>query len=97
MITEITTQPVNLTVIALENITLNCSASVEDVTYSWHRVSGSVPSRSIGQSSNIFTIPRIIPPDEGMYYCIASKESVRVESNRALIRVDGKQLYVIKS
>ena len=97
MVTEITTQPVNLTVIALENVTLNCSASVDDVTYSWHCVSGSVPSRSIGQNSNTFTISGIIPPDEGMYYCIASKESVRVESNRALIRVDGKELYVMKS
>ena len=97
MVTEITTQPVNLTVIALENITLNCTASIDDVTYSYYRVSGSLPSRSVGQNSNTFTIPRIIPPDEGMYYCIASKESVRVESNRALIRVDGKELYVIKS
>ena len=67
------------------------------MTYSWHRVSGRVPSRSIGQNSNIFTIPRIIPPDEGLYCCIASKESVRVESNRVLIRVDGKELYIIKS
>ena len=97
MVAEITTQLVNYTVVALENITLSCLAFVDDVLYSWHRVSYSVPLRSIGQNTNTFTIPRIIPHDEGMYYCIASKESVRVESNRALIRVDGKELYVMKS
>jgi len=61
--------------------------------YSWHRVNGSVSSRSIGQNSNTFTIPRAIPHDEGMYYCIATKQEISVESNRAVVRVNGKKLY----
>ena len=91
--TEITTQPVSsVTAIALEDVTLSCSASVDDVTYSWHRVDGSIPPRSQGQNSNKLTIPRATPPDEGMYYCIGMKERIRVESNRARLNVNGKSL-----
>ena len=90
IVTEITNQPSNTTVVALENITLNCKSSVVDVTYSWHRVSGSIPSRSTGQNSQTFTIPSATPPDEGMYYCKARKEGISVESNRAILRVDGE-------
>ena len=90
-ITEITTQPDSpVTVIALEDATLTCLASVDDVTYSWHRVGGSVPSRSIGQNNSTLTIPEVIPYDTGEYYCIAKREEISVESNKALINVDGK-------
>ena len=83
------------TVIALQDVTLSCSSSVDDVTYSWHRDGGSVPPRSRGQNSNMFAIPEATPPDEGMYYCMASKEGISVESNRARIRVDGESnIYV---
>ena len=58
--------------------------------YSWHRVDGSIPFISQGQNSNELTIPQATPPDEGMYYCIAMKERVRVESNRVTLNVDGK-------
>ena len=61
------------------------------MTYSWHRDGGSVPSRSRGQNSNTLIIPRATPPDEGMYYCMASKEGISVESNRAVLRVDGEE------
>ena len=88
--TEITTHPSNTTVIALQDIILNCSSSADDVAYSWHRDSGSVPSRSTQQNNNTLTIPRATPPDEGRYYCMASKEEIIVESNRARVRVDGK-------
>jgi len=60
------------------------------VTYSWHRDGGSVPSRSRGQNSDIFTIPRATPPDEGIYYCKTNKEGISVESHRARVSVDGK-------
>ena len=69
-----------------------CSASVDDVAYSWHRVDGSIPKRSQGQNTNELTIPQATPPDEGMYYCIAMKEGVRAESIRAILNVDGKSL-----
>ena len=88
--TEITTHPSSTTVIALQDVTLNCSSFVDDVTYSWHRDGGSVPSRSRGQNSNTLTIHRATPPDEGIYYCMARKEGISVESNRARVRVDGK-------
>ena len=93
LVTEITTQPVSSIVIALEDVTISCSASVDDVAYSWHRVSGSIPSRSQGQNSNVLTIPQATPPDEGMYYCIAMKNGIRVESRRAMLNVNGKSLY----
>ena len=95
LVTEITIQPVShTTVIALEDVTLNCSASVDDdVTYSWHRVGGSVPLRSIVQSNSTFTIPRATPYDVGAYYCMAKKKEISVESNRAVVMVNGEKLY----
>ena len=96
LVTEITTQPASFTtVIALEDVTLTCLASVNDiaVTYSWHRVGGSVPPRSIGQNNSTLTIPRITPYDNGMYYCMAKRNEISVESNRAVIRINGKELH----
>jgi len=89
LLTEITTHPSRTTVIALQDVTLNCSSSIDDVTYSWHRDGDNVPSRSRGQNSNTLIIPRATPPDEGRYYCMASKEKIIVESNRARVTVDG--------
>ena len=60
--------------------------------YSWHRVGGSIPRRSLGQNTNELTIPQATPPDEGMYYCIAMKEGIRAGSNRAILNVNGKSL-----
>ena len=65
------------------------------MTYSWHRVGGSIPPRSQRQNSNELTIPQATPPDEGMYYCIAIKDGIRVESNRAMLNVDGKLMCCI--
>ena len=80
---------------ALQDLTLTCSASVNHVAYSWHRIGGSVPSRSHGHSSGTLFIPRVTPHDEGTYYCVATKMGVVVESNRATVRVDGKEtLYI---
>jgi len=89
---EITAHPSITTYIALQDVTLICSASVDDVKYSWHRGRGSVPSRSRGQNSNVLTIPRATPPDEGRYYCMANKEGISVESNRVRVIVNGKQI-----
>jgi len=90
---EITTHPLSTTVIALQDVTLNCSASVDDVTYSWHRDGGSVPSRFRSQTRKTLTIRRATPPDEGRYYCIANKDGISAESNRAILTVDGKMVY----
>ena len=92
-ITEIITQPVSPTiVIALEEATLTCLASVDDVTYSWHRVKDRIPSRSIGQDNSTLTIPAVTPNDAGVYYCKAKKGEITVESNKAVLIVDGKEL-----
>lgn len=92
--TEIIIQPTSLlTVTALEDATLTCLSSVDDATYSWHRVGGSIPSRSIGQNNNILTIPTVTPYDAGMYYCIAKRKDITVQSDKAVISVNGKELY----
>ena len=69
---------------------LTCSASVDDVTYSWHRVGGPLPLQSQGQDSKRFTINRATPHDEGVYYCVAKKSGIRVESTNALVTINGK-------
>lgn len=79
----------------MEDVTLNCSASVDDVTYSWHRVNGDVPPRSLGQNSNTLTIPKVTPSDFGEYYCIAKKEDITSKSNKAVVSVDGKVIIVM--
>ena len=94
-VTEVTSQPADRTVIALENVTLTCSASVDGVRYLWHRVDGDLPSRATGQRTRQLTISNIIPPDKGMYYCVVSKMGISVESNRAVVNVDGKLLHNI--
>ena len=83
-------QPMNHTITALVDATLHCTTSVDGARYSWHRVNGMIPSRSMGRRRSTLTIPRAIPPDEGMYYCIISKNAVAVESDRATLEVNGK-------
>ena len=92
--TEITTQPADRTTVwALNDVTLSCSASVDDVTYSWHRVGDILPTNSSVHHSGTFTIREATPYDEGMYYCTASKDGVIVSSDKAVVQVDGKGLY----
>ena len=92
MITDIGTQPVSSTVIALNDVTLTCSATYDStITYSWHRVGGSVPSKSSGQNSNRLTIPRVVPADEGKYYCLAKSYRHCAKSNKAVVTVYGKK------
>ena len=92
LITEITTHPsVRTTVIALQDITLSCSASVEDVAYSWHRVDGHIPSHSQGRYNDTLTILGATPRDQGTYYCMAVKSGISIKSNDAIVQVDGKE------
>ena len=60
------------------------------MTYSWYRVNGSVSVRSTGQNSNTLNIPMITANDDGIYYCMASKDGISVESNRARVMVEGE-------
>ena len=91
MVTEITTQPVNTTVIALQDVTLTCSASVDDVTYSWHRIGGPLRSKQI--SNNTLNIHEATPLDEGLYYCKAEKSGISTDSRRVVVEVDGKEWF----
>ena len=67
------------------------------MTYSWHRVGGSVPSRSIGQNSNTLTILKATPYDIGVYYCIAERQRISVKSSEAVLRVNGKKLATYRT
>ena len=92
-VTEITTHPVSITTaVALEDVILMCSASVDDVRYLWHRVNGHIPSHSHERHNDTFTIHRTTPHDEGIYYCVAKKNGIHVRSNNALVQIDGKEL-----
>ena len=93
LITEIATKPVG-PVTALEDITVVCLSSItDDVKYSWHRVNGSIPYKSQGRNSNTLIIPRATPYDEGVYYCKASKNGITVESNKVVVRVNGRLMH----
>ena len=90
--TVIITQPVDSTFIALEDATLTCLSSVDEATYLWYRIGDSVPARSIGKNNSTLTIPAVTPYDAGVYYCIAKKEEITVESNKAELSIDGREL-----
>ena len=93
--TGISNQPMSHTVIALYDATLNCTTPVDGARYLWRRVNGMLPSRSEGRRRSTLTIRRAIPPDEGMYYCIISKDTVTVESDRATLEVNGKLVFIL--
>ena len=90
----INTHPVNYKVEALKTAAFRCSASdINGVTYSysWNRNNSDIPSnRSRGQNTNILNITRVIPPDEGMYYCIATNDGGSTSSRSASLTVDGE-------
>ena len=70
---------------------ISYTAYFADVSYSWHHVNGSIPSKSIGHNNNnTFIIPRTIPYDEGSYYCVAKKDNFSMESNKAIISINGE-------
>ena len=91
LITEVTIHPGStLTAMALGDITFSCSASVEGVKYSLHRVDGHIPSHPHGQHNDTFTINRVTPHYEGMYYCVAKKNNISAQSNSISVQVNGK-------
>ena len=92
LISGIITQPNNIGVLALENIVLKCTASINDVRYLWHRVDGRLLSHMRGRRSNTLIIHKATPHDGGLYYCTAKKRGIVVSSNNASVRVYGKNL-----
>ena len=88
------TGPSDARVTALTSVTFTCSASnINGVThsFSWHRSNGDIPNtRSTGQSTNTLIITRVIPSDEGMYYCTVTNDAGGASSKRATLTVDGE-------
>ena len=77
---------------ALNDVTLTCipqRGSPEK--YSWHRVDGDIPAHSSGQNSSTLTIHRIVPADEGEYYCMATLHGHCAKSAIAKVIVKGKK------
>ena len=92
MITAIDASPISSTVIALNDVTLTClSTFIISITipYSWHRVNGNVPSQASGQNTDTLTIHRIVPIDEGQYYCMAILFGHCAVSNYVMVTVEG--------
>ena len=80
---------------ALEDFALNCGASVDDVTYLWRRIGGSIPSKSIGHNNDTLIIPKATPYDNGEYYCVLMKGNVSAESNKATVAIDGEKKFIV--
>ena len=83
-------------VTALNDVTLTCKPirlSGEPDEYSWHRVDGDIPPHSSGQNSSILTIHRIVPADEGEYYCMATMFEHCAKSNNIEVIVKGNAVY----
>ena len=92
--TGVTASPNSSTVTALNNVTFMCIPPIRVVPdgYSWHRVDGDIPSHSSGQNTDTLTIHRVVPADEGMYYCMATQFGHCAVSNNVMVTVEGKEM-----
>ena len=87
-------QPFN-NVVIFHNLTLTCKPqenSYLQPTYQWHRSGGTIPAKSMGSDSQQLTIPRVIPADQGEYYCIATVFGHCAVSDHAKVMVDGEKI-----
>ena len=88
-------QPREITVTVFNDITLTCTpARGRPNEYSWHRVDGDIPPHSSGQNSSTLTIHRIVPADEGEYYCMGTMFGHCAKSNIVNVKVNGKETTV---
>ena len=92
LIIAVTAQPNSVNVTALSDVTLTCipMRGTPD-EYSWHRVDGDIPPHSSGQNSSRLTIHRIVPADEGEYYCMGTLLGQCGKSNTVNVTVSGKK------
>ena len=87
-------QPNSANVTVSSDVTLTCEpqrGTPEE--YSWHRVDGDIPLHSSGQNSSRLTIHRIVPADEGEYYCMGTAFGHCATSNTIEVMVNGKKGY----
>ena len=97
LIIALSIQPTTITVTALIDVTLICTSTLTSdipIEYSWHRVDGDIPSHSSGQNTSILTIHRIVPADEGEYYCMGTRFGHCAKSNKVNVTVNGKETTV---
>ena len=95
-------EPANPNITALDDVTLTCRKSTVAVNeavikYSWYRVNGDLPQRAIRKRSRgtkpaKLTIPKVVPKDEGEYYCMAEQHGHCAESNKVMLTVDGEKI-----
>ena len=100
MITGVDAYPTSSTVEVSDDVTLTCETRSPLNTpsgYSWHRVNGDVPSHASGQKTDTLTIHRIVPIDEGEYYCMAIWFGHCARSDSVTVIVKSKKMisYVI--
>ena len=87
-------QPNSANVTVSSDVTLTCKPlRGTPVEYSWHRVDGDIPLHSSGQNSSRLTIHRIVPADEGEYYCMGTLLGHCAKSNTVEVMVNGKKGY----
>ena len=95
MIIALGAQPTKITVNASNDVTLTCTpARGRPNEYSWHRVDGDIPARSSGQNTSRLTIHRIVPADEGEYYCMGTEHGHCAKSNIVNVTVEGEKTTV---
>ena len=93
MITDISANLSSSTIVVLNDATFTCTPiSIEPDEYSWHRVDDDVPSHSSGQNTNRLTIRRVLPADDGQYYCMAKLFGHCAVSNNVTVTVEGKKM-----
>ena len=93
LVTGVTLEPFH-NVVIFHNLTLTCERlrSSSQPTYQWHRSGGDIPMKSMGNGSQQLTIPRVVPSDQGEYYCVATLFGHCAVSNQAKVVVDGEKI-----
>ena len=89
--------PANPTVLAFNNVTLTCEIVILTdyetlTTYNWYRVGDDIPAKSTVQHSDKLTIPKVVPADEGRYYCVAKRYGHCAISKKTKVTVNGKKI-----
>ena len=92
LIIALNIRPAKVFVAALNDVTLTCLPTQGTPhVYSWHRVDGDIPAHSSGQNTSTLTIYRIVPADEGEYYCMGALFGHCAKSDTVKVRVNGKK------
>lgn len=92
MITGLEATPLRSTVVPLNDVTLTCESTSTiyiPERYFWHRINGIVPLDATGQNTNRLTLHKVVPADQGLYYCMGSVYGHCGVSNNVMVIVKG--------